>query len=303
MAVLDLDLVPALTRAVDDGSLQLHFQPEIDLASGSVVGMEALLRWAHPQRGLMWPADFLGVARATGLLDRIGRWVLQEGAAEAASWAQLPAVPGVLQRQLRLNVSAGQLASREFVADVLAVVGEHQLAVGVLGLEFQQATLTRLAASAPQQLAAVREAGVALAVDDVRAWRTVIAQTGELPIDIVKLPRDAVRALGREAAGQIDGQLDGQIDRQGNGATTELPVEPYLGGAPGPVWRSVEASVALAHERGLLVVAEGVESWTESAALCEIECDRAHGFLFSGPQRADRARAMLATGTGWQRPA
>jgi EAL domain-containing protein (putative c-di-GMP-specific phosphodiesterase class I) len=295
MEVLDLDLVPALTRAVDDGSLQLHFQPEIDLASGSVVGMEALLRWAHPQRGLMWPADFLGVARATGLLDRIGRWVLQEGAAEAASWAQLPAVPGVLQRQLRLNVSAGQLASPEFVADVLAVVREHQLAAGVLGLEFQQATLTRLAASAPQQLAAVREAGVALAVDDVRAWRTVIAQTGELPIDIVKLPRDAVRALGREAAGQIDGPA--------NGAATQLPVEPYVGGAPGPVWRSVEASVALAHERGLLVVAEGVESWTESAALCEIECDRAHGFLFSGPQRADRARAMLATGTGWQRPA
>jgi EAL domain-containing protein (putative c-di-GMP-specific phosphodiesterase class I) len=191
-------------------------------------------------------------------------------------------VPGVLQRQLRLNVSAGQLASTEFVTDVLAVVREHRLAAGVLGLEFGQATLTRLAASAPRQLAAVREAGVALAVDDVRAWRTVIAQTGDLPIDIVKLPREAVRALGREATGRIDGPV---------------------GGAPGPVWRSVEASVVLAHERGLLVVAEGVESWTESAALCEIECDRAHGFLFSGPQQADRARAMLATGTGWQRPA
>jgi EAL domain-containing protein (putative c-di-GMP-specific phosphodiesterase class I) len=291
MAVLDLDLVPALTRAVDDGSLQLHFQPEIDLASGSVVGMEALLRWAHPQRGLLWPADFLGVAQATGLLDRIGRWVLQQGAAEAASWAQLPQVPGVLQRQLRLNVSTGQLASPEFVADVLTVVDEHGLAPGVLGLEFRQSTLTRLADSAPRQLAAVREAGVALAVDDVRAWRTVIAQTGELPIDIVKLPRDAVRSLGREAAGHIDGPA--------NPST-----EPYpAGAAPGPVWRTVAASVALAHERGLLVVAEGVESWTESAALCEIECDRAHGFLFSGPQRSDRARAMLATGTGWQRPA
>jgi EAL domain-containing protein (putative c-di-GMP-specific phosphodiesterase class I) len=300
MAVLDLELVPALTRAVDDGSLQLHFQPEIDLASGSVVGMEALLRWAHPQRGLMWPADFLGVARATGLLDRIGRWVLQQGAAEAASWALLPPVPGVLQRQLRLNVSAGQLASPEFVADVLAVVSQHELAAGVLGLEFRQATLTRLAVSAPRQLAAVREAGVALAVDDVRAWRTVIAQTGELPIDIVKLPRDAVRALGREAAGRIDGAADAGLPD----GVAQLPTEPYRdGSAPGPVWRSVEASVALAHERDLLVVAEGVESWTESAALCEIECDRAHGFLFSGPQRADRARAMLATGTGWQRPA
>ena len=300
MAVLDLDLVPALSRAVDDGSLQLHFQPEIDLASGSVVGMEALLRWAHPQRGLMWPADFLGVARATGLLDRIGRWVLQRGAAEAASWAQLPPVPGVLQRQLRLNVSAGQLASAEFVTDVLAAVQQHRLAAGVLGLEFGQATLTRLAASAPRQLAAVRDAGVALAVDDVRAWRTVIAQTGDLPIDIVKLPRDAVRALGREAGGRIDGPAQRPVD----GARAESGIEMQLGGgAPGPVWRSVEASVALAHERGLLVVAEGVESWTESAALCEIECDRAHGFLFSGPQRAERARAMLATGTGWQRPA
>jgi EAL domain-containing protein (putative c-di-GMP-specific phosphodiesterase class I) len=288
MAVLDLDLVPALTRAVEDGSLQLHFQPEIDLASGSVVGMEALLRWAHPQRGLLWPADFLGVAQATGLLDRIGRWVLQQGAREAASWAQLPQVPGVLQRQLRLNISTGQLASPEFVADVLTVVREHGLAPGVLGLEFRQSTLTRLAASAPRQLAAVRAAGVALAVDDVRAWRTVIAQTGELPIDIVKLPRDAVRSLGREAAGHIDGPAAGPY-----------PIER----APGPMWRTVAASVALAHERGLLVVAEGVESWTESAALCEIECDRAHGFLFSGPQRADRARAMLATGTGWQRPA
>jgi EAL domain-containing protein (putative c-di-GMP-specific phosphodiesterase class I) len=298
MAVLDLDLVPALTRAVDDGSLQLYFQPEIDLASGSVVGMEALLRWSHPQRGLLFPAEFLGVARATGLLDRIGRWVLQQGAREAASWAQLPPVPGVLHRQLRLNVSAGELASRQFVADVLTVVRDQRLPAGVLGLEFGQSTLTRLAASAPKQLAAVRESGVALAIDDVRAWRTVIAQTGELPIDIVKLPRDTVRALGREAAGHIDGSGDGA----GN-ALSELSELSRESRAPGPVWRSVAASVALAHERDLLVVAEGVESWTESAALCEVECDRAHGYLFSGPQRADRARAMLATGTGWQRPA
>ena len=90
MSALDIDLVPALKRAVEDDALVVHYQPEVDLASGGVVGMEALLRWQHPQRGLLWPADFLSVAERGGLLPSLGWEVLRRGAKELSSWRSLP---------------------------------------------------------------------------------------------------------------------------------------------------------------------------------------------------------------------
>src|SRR4051812_46539306 len=105
MSSLDLDLVPALSRAVEDDALVVHYQPEVDLASGGVVGMEALLRWQHPKRGLLWPADFLALAERAGLLPNLGWEVLRRGAKELASWKSLPPIDET-PRQLWVNVSA-----------------------------------------------------------------------------------------------------------------------------------------------------------------------------------------------------
>ena len=268
--LLDLDaqarLVPDLARAPDDGSLELQYQPEIDLASGAVTGMEALLRWYHPQRGLMWPGQFLPVAESAGLGPLLGRWVLSQCIAEAAAWAALPPRKEIGQRLLWVNVSASQLTAPGFRDELAAALAAAQLPPGALGLEVNEETLHQLGDDAVPLLRRLRELGLALAIDDFGTWYSALGALGELPVDAVKLDARFVRGVGEDL--------------------NEDAV--------------VEAVIRLAHARGLYVVAEWVEAWSEGARLCELGCDRAHGFLFAGPQRAERARWMLATGGGWQ---
>jgi EAL domain-containing protein (putative c-di-GMP-specific phosphodiesterase class I) len=264
-AMLDLDLAEELRGAHDRGEIVLHFQPEIDLASGGVVGMEALMRWAHPRRGLLPPNAFLEIAHQAGLLLPLSTWVLEECAAERARWELLPPHPTVGLCQLWANVPAVQLAAAGFVDSVRELFERYQLPPRSLGLEFSESTLGDVGSAAAPLLVELREAGCALAIDDFGTWYSSLARFDDLPVDAVKLDRRFVRGLG------VDLDED-----------------------------SIVASVVrLAHARDLYVVAEGVESWTEGARLCELGCDRAHGFLFCGPQVASRARAMLARGGGW----
>jgi EAL domain-containing protein (putative c-di-GMP-specific phosphodiesterase class I) len=266
MPTLDLDLVPALSRAIEDDSLVLHFQPEVDLASGAVVGMEALLRWQHPQRGLLWPADFLAVADGAGLMPELGWWVLGRCAAELESWRPLPPTVDGAARQLWVNVAGSQLLQPDFVDRVAQLVKDSSLPPGVLGLEVTEEGLANSHLPGPALLLALREAGVAMAVDDFGTWYSSLGTLGELPLEAVKLDQSFVRGVGS--------------DLEGDGIVSSV--------------------IELAHAHGVRVVAEGVESWSEGARLCELGCDRALGYLFSGPQRAAQARLMLAHGTGWQ---
>ncbi len=263
--MLDLDLAGELRGAQDRGEVILHFQPEIDLASGGVVGMEALMRWAHPRRGLLPPNTFLDVAHKAGLLLPLSTWVLEQCAAERAGWELLPPHPTVGLCQLWANVPAVQLAAAGFVDFVRELFERYQLPPHSLGLEFSESSLGDVGSAAPALLIELREVGCALAVDDFGTWYSSLARFEDMPVDAVKLDRRFVRGLG------VDLDED-----------------------------SIVASVVrLAHARDLYVVAEGVESWTEGARLCELGCDRAHGFLFCGPQEAGRARSMLARGGGW----
>lgn len=268
-SVVDLTHHPELThdlrRALDEDALDLMFQPEVELASGAVVGMEALLRWPHPTRGLLGPVDFLSTAERAGLMPAVGRWVLERSAAELATWREMPPHPTVRTRQMWINVAAAQCTD-DFVEHIGGVIAQHELAPGTLGLEFSERTLEAIGPRALEVLAELRRLGCALAVDDFGTWYSSLATLDELPIDAVKLDRRFVRGVG--------GDLDDD---------------------------SIVASVIrLAHARDLYVVAEGVESWAEGARLCELGCDRAHGYLFSTPQRADRARWMLTKGVGWR---
>jgi EAL domain-containing protein (putative c-di-GMP-specific phosphodiesterase class I) len=268
MPALDLDLVPALTHAVDEDALVLHFQPEVDLATGAIVGMEALLRWKHPRRGLLWPADFLAVADAAGFMPRFGNWVLERCAAELASWRTLPPSPLGEPRQLWVNVSASQLYAHDFVDRVAALVQSSGLPPRTLGIEVTEEALQQGNRLATDVLLDLRSAGVALAVDDFGTWYSSLATLGDLPVDAVKLDRSFVRGVGTDMEGDD----------------------------------IVDSVIRLAHAHDLYVVAEGVESWSEGARLCELGCDRALGFLFSGPQDSQEARWMLARGTGWKSP-
>lgn len=265
MTLTSRDLT-ALHHCVQDGSLELLYQPEVDLATGGIVAMEGLLRWHHRDLGLLSPPSFLDLAEASGEMGPIGHWVLRAGASEAALWG---AVPGP-QRRLWLNISASQLSSPGFVDLVGQVVAETGLAHGALGLEVSEATVQALGPCAAPVLADLRAAGVALAVDDFTSWFATLGAIATLPIDAVKLGHDYVRGLGDDT------------------------------GEFGARDATVAAVITEAHEHGILVVAEGVESWGEAARLTLLGCDRAHGWLFSSAQRGDKARWLLQHGTGWQ---
>lgn len=267
--VVTLDSLPALHRSVGDGSLELLYQPEIDLATGAIVAMEGLLRWHHETLGLLPPPAFLDLADVSGEILPIGEWVLRAGAAEAAHWAGLPGPP----RRLWLNISTAELVAQGFVDMVSAIVQEHVLPAGALGLEVSEACVVGLGASATPLLQDLREAGVALAIDDFSSFYSTLGAIEVLPVDAIKLGHRYVRGVG-EMVGP-----DGEGD---------------------PL---VAAVIEQAHSRGLYVVAEGVETWGEAARLTELGCDRAHGWLFASAQRADKARWLIEHGKGWTRGA
>ena len=254
--------IAALHRATTDGSLELMYQPEIDLDSGAIVAMEGLLRWHHGSGEVLGPGDFLDLAVRSGDITAIGDWVLRTGAAEAAAWMALrgPA------RQLWLNVDIEQLRAAGFADRVAGVVLSNALRTGALGLEVTERTILDLGHDAAPILAALRGAGVSLAVDDFSSFYATLGAIEALPVDAVKLGHRYVRGVGDEGH---DDSLVANV-------------------------------IQLAHERGVYVVAEGVECWSESARLTELGCDRAHGWLYASAQRADKARWLLTQGTGWR---
>jgi EAL domain-containing protein (putative c-di-GMP-specific phosphodiesterase class I) len=268
MTAYDVDLVAEMRDALRDGRFVLHYQPEVDLASGEVVAMEALLRWDHPDRGLLWPAEFLPAAEASGFVVDLGAWVVRECAREAALWQRLPSARRAAGKQLWLNVSATQLASPGFAAFVARTLREASLPPGVLGFEVHETALGPDLTAAVGVLVALKQAGVLIALDDFGTWYSTLAHLDELPLDAVKLDQRFVRGVG----------LDLEDDA------------------------IVASVIRLAHSHGIQVVAEGVESWSEGARLCELECDRAHGYLFAEAQPPDRARALLSRGVGWRAP-
>jgi EAL domain-containing protein (putative c-di-GMP-specific phosphodiesterase class I) len=252
----------ALRRCAKDGTLELQYQPEVDLATGAIVAMEGLLRWHRGDLGLLMPLDFLDLAERSGDILSIGEWVLFEAATEAARWQSIPGET----RPLWINVSPAQLASSDFCDLVSVAMADAGLPRGALGLEVTEAALAMLGDDAARVLCDLKAAGVSLAVDDFGTWYSTLGAFADLPLDAVKLDHRYVRGVG--------GDLEDDT--------------------------IVASVISLAHARGLHVVAEGVESWSESARLTELGCDRAHGYLFSSPQRSDRARWLLSQGAGWR---
>ncbi|HEU0132182.1 MAG TPA: EAL domain-containing protein [Mycobacteriales bacterium] len=268
MTAYDVDLVAAMRDALLSGQFVLHYQPEVDLASGEVVAMEALLRWQHPDRGLLWPAEFLPAAEASGFIVELGEWVVDECLREVLLWQRLPSARRAGGKQLWVNVSAAQLGAPGFADRVATLVRAAGLPAGVLGFEVRETALGDDLAAMAGVLAALKDAGVMVALDDFGTWYSALSHLDELPLDAVKLDQRFVRGVGADLE-------DDAI---------------------------VASVIRLAHAHGLQVVAEGVESWSEGARLCELECDRAHGYLFAGPQLPERARWLLSRGVGWKAP-
>ncbi len=256
-ATARLALEQDLRRALEGGEVVVHYQPEVDLATGRLVGVEALARWRHPQRGLLPPAEFIALAEETGLIVPLGRQVLAAACRQARAWQQaLPRDPPLL---ICVNLSPRQFAHPDLVGDVRRALGASGLARGSLGLEITESVAMGAAEATLATLRALKALGVTLELDDFGTGYSSLAYLQRFPLDRLKLDRSFVRGLGRDP---------------GSGAI-------------------VRAVLTLARALGLGVTAEGVETTAQATMLRELGCDLGQGYLFAPPLPADELEARL----------
>jgi PAS domain S-box-containing protein/diguanylate cyclase (GGDEF)-like protein len=250
-------LESALRRALERDELVLHYQPQLDLGSGRIVGAEALLRWRHPQRGLMSPGAFIGLAEETGLVLPIGDWVIQAACAQLKEWrdAGLPVVP------VSVNLSAHQFDD-QIVATVGRVLAEFGIEPRLLELELTESASMADADKSCALLAQLKGMGIQLAIDDFGTGYSNLNYLKRFPVDKLKLDQSFVADI-------TDGCDDQAIAR---------------------------AVIAMAHGLRLTVVAEGVESAGQLALLVEQGCDAMQGYFFSKPVPAAEFGRMLSDG-------
>jgi diguanylate cyclase (GGDEF)-like protein/PAS domain S-box-containing protein len=255
-AVARLETESALRRAVERGELRLHYQPEVDLATGAVRGFEALVRWDHPARGLLGPNAFIPLAEETGLIVPIGEWVLREAATEAARWATASSEPLTLS----VNLSARQLAQQDLVAMVRRAMAETGIDPATLCLEITESAVMESGSATTAQLRALKSLGIRLAIDDFGTGFSSLAHLRRFPVDVLKIDGTFVAGLGHE-----------------------------------PQDASIAAAViSLAHALGLDTVAEGVETEEQLTILRSLGCDLGQGYLFGRPAPIDETVQLLA---------
>jgi len=256
-AMRRLDLEGDLRRAIHRKEFRVHYQPIVGLASGRITGFEALVRWAHPSRGLLSPADFIGMAEETGMIVPVGRWVLREACRQAKIWqSDWPSDPPLT---ISVNLSAEQLDAADLVRDVKAALRQSGLAPESLVLEITESVLMRNTDKAIARLEKLKALGVRLAIDDFGTGYSSLSYLQNLPCDSLKVPKPFLDGLG-----------DG-------GQATSL----------------VRGIVELGRTLGLTVVAEGVEQQSQWECLEELSCDLVQGYYFARPQSAERIAALL----------
>jgi diguanylate cyclase (GGDEF)-like protein/PAS domain S-box-containing protein len=254
-----LELRTDLQRALTTDQLELFYQPVIRLEDGSISGVEALLRWNHPERGMVGPDQFIPLAEETGLIVPIGRWVLREGCREGKRLlAHLPSDRPV---SLAINLSLKQLQHSDIVADVRDALEESGLDPASLTLEITESVLMADTDLAVQRLAELKTLGLKLALDDFGTGYSSLSYLSKFPVDVLKMDRSFLR----EGASP---------------QTTDL----------------ANAVVALGSTLSLEVVAEGIELPEQWATLRSLGCELGQGFYFARPMNAESARAFLADG-------
>lgn len=248
-----------LRGAVSDGSLLLHYQPEVDLRTGRVVALEALVRWLHPTRGLLPPGAFVTVAEATNLAGELGRWVIRSACAQFAEWRRRGLAANVV---MRINVSPVQLVSLDFVERIEDILRLFGIDGSSVCLEITEHVVVQDLARTQVTLRGLKRMGVQIAIDDFGTGYSSLSHLKALPVDAVKIDRGFVQRLGA--------------------STDDLAI--------------VKSIIGLAGSFGLGVVGEGVETPVAARTLVGLGCYRAQGFLIARPMPADEVEAHLAVG-------
>ena len=234
-----------LRQALANDELLLHYQPKFELATGVICGVEALVRWAHPERGLLSPAEFLPAAEQSGLIEPLTTWVIRRALRDQSQWTAL-GVPWTVA----VNVSAHNLESASFPATVAALLTEHDATCDRLHLEVTETALALDAQVAARAVAGLSDQGIAIAIDDFGIGYTSLSQLRNLPVAEVKIDRAFV-------SGVDSNDQDRAI---------------------------VRSIIDLSHSLGLLVTAEGVETRDVADWLAGVGCDHAQGYFFARPQ-------------------
>jgi diguanylate cyclase (GGDEF)-like protein len=247
-----------LRRALERGEMFLHYQPVMSLATGRIEGMEALLRWRHPARGVVPPGDFIGCVEETGMILGIGAWVLQQACRQLRAWqmrfgAQIP------DFFMSVNVSARQLSTPGLVGQVSQILRETGVPPQTLALEITESVMIRDAENAVRVMRELRELGVRLQMDDFGTGYSSLSCLHQFPLNCLKIDRSFIENLG---------------ERRDYAAV-------------------VQAIIQLARNLGMQLVAEGIERPEQVAMLQAMECDRAQGYLFSRPVDVQEAEAFI----------
>jgi diguanylate cyclase (GGDEF)-like protein len=243
-----LEIEADLRRAIERDELVLHYQPIIELVSGRVVGLEALLRWAHPRRGLVMPFEFIPLAEETRLILDLGRWVLHEACRQAAQWH---ADPRMGRPWVSVNVSGLQLLDGSLDAEVAAALAASALDPASLMLEITETVLVQDVAAAVDRLERLRALGVSIAIDDFGTGYSSLRYIRRFPADILKIAKPFIDDLHDESDAAL-----------------------------------VRTIIALADSLGLCTVAEGIEHRQQLARLSELGCTLGQGYLFARPLAA-----------------
>lgn len=244
-----------LHHAIENGQLELHYQPKLDASKGMVMGFEALVRWRHPEAGLISPDKFIQLAEETGLILSLGKWVLDEAGRQLSVWRDL----GFSGLSMAVNLSVHQLNSPNLLAEIVMVLEKHGLTGADLELEVTESAAMRDPEASIGLLQALRIMGVRLAIDDFGTGYSSLSYLKLLPIHTLKLDRSFVKDIETDAS-------DASI---------------------------CIATIGLAHNLGLKVVAEGVETGAQRKFLLDHGCDIFQGYLFSKPLPAAAALAYL----------
>lgn len=252
-----VDLENDLRGALERGELRVHYQPIVNLGSARIVGFEALVRWQHPERGLVPPLAFIGLAEETGLIVPLGRWVLETACRQARRWAlDDPAADALF---VSVNLSARQFMQADLAADVASILVETGLPPTALELEITESVVMDQSEAGIRALGRLRDLGVRLVLDDFGTGYSSLAYLKHLPLDTIKIDRSFVTGIDQPADRSI-----------------------------------VMAVIAMAHGLGIGVVAEGIETERQAEVLLELGCDLGQGYLFSRPIPAEATVALLA---------
>ena len=259
-AIHRLEVERELRHALDRDELALHYQPVVNLRTGEVTGLEALVRWQHPKRGLLDPVDFVPIAEDSGLIEPIGRWVQERACRQTLCWHQLR--PDARPLDVAVNLSARQVAHRDLPATVAEIIARTGMDPAHLRLEITESVLIEESATAIASLEALNEIGVRLVLDDFGTGYSSLAYLNRFPFHALKIDRSFVDALGIEQE------------------RTAI----------------VEAIIGMARALSLDVVAEGVENKVQLAELRRLGCDYAQGYLFHAAMPEAEVTRLVAAG-------